>query len=383
MREELAAIPNPIPVGTPQPMPAVAPNLAAEVQQMRDELRYLRGRVSTNDHALNRTFDVAQSRNRLKMPEFSKTTDDFLSWRRSCTIVARINCYSREEALGALFVSLKGEVKSLVAPLELARPDDPRTLEQALDDVQDLILPAACSEKAMVLFDNLCQKPGESLELFLAKLGQYFRLAYQRDWRDPVLHRTFVRRFVVGMRNPWVRRQVFAAAPATIDDAMKLARTQEATLQMERNLHIGNSYGNRAKFSRDERMQINAVDKKKLQCFGCQQYGHVKAECPQERKQSAGRGSLNKMQGTDRKMSTSGKSSGRTSGRDGKGSRSASGKRAGRFSGGRSVNALDARTDEDPEDVEENSSETDLDEDIEDALEQDEDVSGDEDEQEN
>jgi len=207
------------------------------------------------------------ARPNVRFNTFSNEADeDFLVFRHHIDKVIRLNQYTDEQARLALASAMKG--RAAAAVMDIDPLDQNATYPLLMGAYESRFLPAASSQMARMKFDAAKQGQQEIVLDYHARLRSLFNKAYPQATDEVIL----IRRFSLGLRRKEVRTQVMRGQPKTYAEALELAQNETSVLQMVRVSEVGGG---------PEPMEIGALnqDSRKVKCFYCQRFGHVKADC--------------------------------------------------------------------------------------------------------
>ena len=230
------------------------------------------------------------------LEKFELQTDNWLEY------VERIEQYfianaidSADKKRGILLTVIGSETYSLLRSLiSPAKPAD-KTFTQLVDVLKSHLNPTPIVMAERFKFYNRVQFPAESLHVYLADLR---KMTIYCDFGE-FLNDALRDKFVCGMSNSGIRKRLFTEKDLTLEKAVKLAISMEAsinenelmiasehvnTVQSSGNMasayvHPGSTSGKRCYRCNDNTHLANLCKYKQYVCRNCNKMGHLAKAC--------------------------------------------------------------------------------------------------------
>ena len=227
------------------------------------------------------------------------STEDWTILRRHYENTAALNGFTDREAKLALSAAM--EKDAALAVRDIVVEDNLVTFANQLDRYEARFVPAAASELAKAQFESMKQRRDENALVYTCRGRALYHKAYPNAQGEELLIRTLIH----GMLNKTIRTQTMRARPETMDALLECMQNEAAVVNMTAYLDGG-------KQPSQVPMEIGAMQKmasppanaaplaaragapaaaaagaarpgdrpkKKLKCFYCGNWGHIKAEC--------------------------------------------------------------------------------------------------------
>lgn len=213
--------------------------------------------------------------------------------------------YDHATARHILWTSMSGPAQAMV------RDISPAVVNAANDTLEDLITrfgarfnPPEQGEMAKSLFENVVQRPRESLQEYHSRCHVLFAQAYPHLQHE---HDLVIRRFLKGLSNIRLSENVARRSPATFQQALTVTMNEFAVLQLHTpasklTLEGGagpfantqNAPSHNPRYPDPEPMDINQLNQlgdKYSGCYDCGSKEHMSRYCPKKGSRvSGGRG---------------------------------------------------------------------------------------------
>ena len=224
------------------------------------------------------------------------STEDWTILRRHYENTAALNGFTDREAKLALSAAM--EKDAALAVRDIPVEDNLVTFAQQLDRYEARFVPAAASELAKAQFESIKQRRDENALVYTCRGRALYHKAYPNAADEELLIRTLIH----GMLNKTIRTQTMRSRPETMDALLECMQNEAAVVNMTAYLDGGKQPSqvpmeigamqkfNAAPGAAGAARQGPAVQaasparpqdkpKKKLKCFYCGNWGHIKAEC--------------------------------------------------------------------------------------------------------
>jgi len=262
-----------------------------------------------------------------KAPKFiSCDPEEFLIWREAFLAATSIHDWDdsrlRQEARAAMQGQALAAVKDI--PTNHQRPCQP--VDQLLDLYQARFVTPAATDAARSNFDQVRQRPGETVNLWALRVRTAFARAHPEVPEDQINQQAALKtRFIQGMSNHAMGLDVWKTRPADFDAALDMATHLVNQPLFEKGLK--NSISSIEEPSKEDDAtdaQITAIQDPNMECYFCHKKGHAQRDCNllnRARKLIGGRGGKgggSGASGRGRGGSSSGRGSGGRGGSKGK-----------------------------------------------------------------
>ena len=263
-------------------------NNSVKLQQDNDALR--RKLKDTEDQLQNLSVGtgggVTRGGNKptmkAKEPMTLSTTDpsDFRIFKRNILDCMEMNQWTKSVAVLQLRTSVRDKAAKA---LEHITFDDTTTLKTALDAYAAVICNPSGSDLAREKFYVARRKNGETIQEWHTRLRTLFLEGFPEE-QDHEHHVLLRDTFVMCLQDKGISARLRAQGDfhsKKYSELMVMAQTQQATNALMKSFYpsttggvhqLGEDWG--------EQGSINAFEGN---CYGCGQYGHTRAECPQGR----------------------------------------------------------------------------------------------------
>jgi hypothetical protein len=208
----------------------------------------------------------------------AKKGESWILFRKDFKLHCKSQLMNDEQSRRALVLSVKGDAAMAVHDLD---PDSYTDLETMLEAYEAKFMPAASSALAQTIFEQSVMRAGETVLNWHSRLYALWRRAYpQSTDQTPLL-----RRFALGINKIETRRELIRRQPTTYSLALEIAQIEEAVDKATRSTVMNQAI--MPATTVDEPMDINVIGNGR--CFGCNQFGHLKKDCPKKTVESVAR----------------------------------------------------------------------------------------------
>ena len=221
----------------------------------------------------------------------NKDEESWLTYRVHFQHMRKVNNWDDAKARYILAAHMKGEAASatLHIPTEARGNLENRDIvKELLDEYQSIFLPKAQSETARLEFDMSEQGPTEPILQFASRIRCLFLHAYGIEVEDgdaamnnqkTEVNQTLIRRFIYGLRDATVQREVFRKSPKSFSDAVAVAMNEHSLNSAQNTLRTGVAVRQGSVNAIGEPNQSTDKTDASTQCFRCQGMGHYAREC--------------------------------------------------------------------------------------------------------
>ena len=259
------------------------------------------GNEGGNDQAPNANAAAEMSNNELGrfQPRYfsndPSSGESWITYRAHFELIAKLNNWEDKDARRILASHMSGAAAHATLHIPVEATDDSKTLDDLIKNYNEIFLPKASSETARINFDLSKQQPGEPLIQYASKLRCLFLHAYPEqalNMAEGEKNRILIRRFIYGLRDPGVQREVFRKEPESFTAALAAALNETSLVEAQNQMRMGLISGDSA-VGGAVSLVGNSNQQKKMvaydECRICYKKGHWAKDCPNKNFQG-GRG---------------------------------------------------------------------------------------------
>ena len=226
--------------------------------------------------------------NRKITPLTSTGAVEWQNWRAMFIMVARVMGWNDLRQRQELFINLQGEAAAAVQDID---PEDAAIdIDGLLAAYEGRFVTRGAGDLARMEFTTSKQTDDEDILSFHGRLRALYRRAYPTAPINAIVEGRMLReKFVLGLADAEIRKEVWKSQPGTFEAALTQAENHHATLEMMRMVDEGDKYQARKK-------GIHAVSPDKPVgglgplCWHCSERGHIRPDCPKKKKNFKGKG---------------------------------------------------------------------------------------------
>ena len=217
---------------------------------------------------------VVREQNRKITPLEKVDPIEWQNWRAMFTMIARVMQWNDLRQRQELFINVQGEAAHVVQDID---PEAPQmTIDDLLTAYESRFVTRGAGDLARMEFSTAKQSDDEEILAYHGRLRSLFKRAYPAaDVNAPVEGRMLREKFILGLANPEIRKEVWKAQPGDFAAALTAAENHHATIAMMKMVEEGDRYQRRKGIN-----NLGPTGKGGVLCWLCQERGHIRPDCP-------------------------------------------------------------------------------------------------------
>ena len=228
-----------------------------------------------------------QGREKRLPPFTSANAKDWITWKNTFENVATLKQWGDQEKKLQLIAAMEGKAQTSVATVQVG----PMNADQVMQAYSNRFLPPQAGAQAREEFKQAAQRVDESLMEWHSRLSELFSRAHPNDDKETDIR--LIERFIRGMNHGVIMDRTNDANPQNMTDALQVATTKLAGIQMVKQATLENKQRNymasiapltqppegtsAGEGGAEAQAGVAALH---TECFHCKRKGHYRSECP-------------------------------------------------------------------------------------------------------
>jgi Ty3 transposon capsid-like protein len=251
--------------------------LASSNARLADEMHRQSNVMQTNFAAMHQHSQSMRGRPKaiaLGVPKYEgKDSENLLRWLLKVSIAADAQLIDNEQLKIAFAMSyMSGRAEDWVYTQKMMDPQCFPTWEIFVNKLRGVFMPPNSDFRYRAKLLSLKQG-SRSLEAYVQEIR--FLVACLSD-DDKLPESTLVTVFMQGLKTSPAKTQLFRIYPATLEDAIRIALSEDYSHRQARS----------SGYESSQDMDLSAIESRdlaKIRCYGCNLPGHLRRNCPQGR----------------------------------------------------------------------------------------------------